>query len=71
MNMYEEMEKHIDWVATAVWLEAFMGVEVNWEEKFFICPECSEPIYESDWIDCNAWGKCPICEFDYIRAVMG
>ena len=38
------------------------GSYVNWEEGFFLCPECGEPVYECDWEDYVYWGGCPICD---------
>lgn len=40
------------------------GVHVDWEERFYECPECGEPIYECDWTkgELNEF-ICPICEF--------
>lgn len=43
------------------------GVHVDWDERFFECPECGEPIYEEDWEPSDfSWGYgkfvCPICE---------
>ncbi len=47
------------------------GTEVNRQEGFFICPDCGEPIYESDWteMDFNPGGGfytgtlvCPVCD---------
>lgn len=44
--------------------EAYGG-QVNWEERFYICPWCGEPVYECDWtsLDFVTW-VCPICEDD-------
>lgn len=37
---------------------------VDFDEKFFICPECGEPVYADDWEDTDFDGvKCPICEW--------
>lgn len=44
-------------------VEKFYGEFVDWEEKFYICPECGEPVYKRDW-DEDELRKflCPICE---------
>ena len=41
------------------------GGYVDWEERFYECPECGEPIYECDWSDkeLNKY-LCPVCEFN-------
>lgn len=46
----------------AVIVETIYGGYVDWEERFYICPECEEPIYEDDWRDENV--ICPVCGFD-------
>ena len=46
------------------------GTFVDWDEEFFLCPECGEPIYKCDWQEEDYTlghlyhGKfyCPICE---------
>lgn len=53
------------WRIAATTAEEIFGAFVNYEERFFICPECGEPIYEEDWEDeffedCI----CPVCEFN-------
>lgn len=62
------------WEKAAKEVEIVYGVYVNWDEEFFICPECDEPIYKSDWRDSDfTMGRtydpkkplklyCPICE---------
>lgn len=38
------------------------------EERFFICPECNEPIYEEDWSTdelMELGGCCPVCGMDW------
>ena len=52
------------WEENARFCEKEFGVFVDWEERFYICPECEEPVYECDWSedDLFCW-ICPICEF--------
>lgn len=50
------------WEKVAKMCEEIFGAYVDWEERFFICPECDEPIYECDWED---FIICPICEFEW------
>ena len=46
------------------------GMQVDEEEEFAICPECGEPIYKTDWRECDytlgtLYHKeiyCPVCE---------
>lgn len=41
------------------------GVYVDWAERFYICPECEEPVYECDWREHELEEFfCPICEYD-------
>ena len=53
------------WVENAYWLDRENVGFVNWEEEFYVCPECGEPIYKCDW----SRGEltefvCPICEWE-------
>ena len=37
---------------------------VNWQDRYYFCPECGEPIFDIDWTeheltDC----LCPICTY--------
>ena len=54
------------WDKIAVYCEDTYGVFVDWEERFFLCPECGEPIYECDWNTEDMFDDgniiCPICE---------
>ena len=50
------------WEEVAKYCEDVFGTYVDWEERFFHCPECGEPLYEVDWDD-HDWTMCPICEF--------
>ena len=52
------------WELLALNCEKIYGVQVDWEDRFFICPECGEPIYECDW-DVDELDVCPVCEFEW------
>ena len=53
------------WESRAKYVELVFGAYVNWEERFYVCPECGEPVYECDW-DVNDLcdAICTICGFD-------
>lgn len=53
------------WESRAKYVELVFGAYVNWEERFYVCPECGEPVFECDW-DVNDLcdAICPICGFD-------
>lgn len=52
------------WEANAKVVEKFYGGYVNWDERFYLCPECGEPIYECDWAFMDLLHYiCPVCEF--------
>ncbi len=58
------------WEYVARKVEKEYGAYVDWDERFYICPECGEPIYEADWLDVDFvipedGVECPICEFWY------
>ena len=53
---------NMSWKEAACLCETVYGTYVDWEERFFICPECDEPIYEDDWEDMDL-SFCPVCEF--------
>ena len=50
------------WERVARYLEHEYGILVDWDERFFECPECGEPIYDCDWED-DELDICPVCEF--------
>ena len=50
--------KHAAFVAAVVY-----GCFVDYEEGFFICPKCGEPIYACDW-QYHDFNTCPVCEFE-------
>lgn len=52
------------WNEVAKVVENDFGTQVDWEERFFVCPECGEPLYTEDWPEYN-WDTCPICGFEF------
>lgn len=52
------------WGENAEKVENDYGGFVDWEEGFYNCPECGEPVYKSDWAEEELleW-ICPICLF--------
>ena len=55
----------MNWEETAKMCQMVFGTHIDWEERFFECPECGEPIYECDWEDYDDWSICPICEVEW------
>ena len=53
-----------EWELLALRCEKIYGVQVDFNERFFICPECGEPIYECDWSD-DELETCPVCGFGW------
>ena len=53
------------WRYAAEYIEKHFGGYVDWEEEYFECPECGEPIYKDDWNDYESWTICPVCDFDF------
>lgn len=52
------------WEINAKRVEDIYGGYVDWEERFYECPECGEPIYECDWSNHELFKHlCPVCEF--------
>ena len=52
------------WEYNAKLVEKVYGSYVDWEERFYLCPECGEPVYECDWTDRDLmFVICPICNF--------
>lgn len=56
------------WKKNAKVVEKVYGEYVDWDEKFYICPECGEPVYKCDW-DEDELSRflCPICEDGYFN----
>lgn len=53
------------WEINASYVEKDCGGFVDWDERFYICPNCEEPVYECDWSNTElVQHVCPICE-DY------
>ena len=53
------------WESRAKYVEQVFGGYVDWEERFYLCPECGEPVYECDWDENELCDEiCPICGFN-------
>ena len=52
------------WEKNAKYVAETFGAYVDWEERFYECPECGEPIYECDWNDTELMEICPVCGFN-------
>lgn len=52
----------MSWESAAHLCEAIYGSYVNWDEEYFLCPECGEIIYSDDFDDFTV---CPVCEFEW------
>ena len=50
------------WQYVATFIEEDYGGYVDWEEEFFLCPECGEPIYKCDYPHISLGMICPVCE---------
>ena len=50
------------WSDATHYCEDNFGSCVDWEERYFECPECHEPIYECDWRDYATLDTCPVCK---------
>ena len=56
------------WAQAAEFCSKEYGSYINYEEKYFICPECGDPIYECDWETYYYfWNLCPVCEFNFVK----
>lgn len=56
------------WEKNAKEVEEVYGEFVGWEEKFYICPKCGEPVYKCDWDESDlSRFLCPICEDGYFN----
>lgn len=52
------------WEINANLVADVYGIFVDWGERFYECPDCGDPVYESDWSDEElAEELCPICGF--------
>lgn len=55
------------WEENAEYIKDRCGSDfVDYDERYYFCPECGEPIYECEWTSKEleeSW--CPICEFEW------
>ena len=47
----------MNWETAMTYCVETFGVQADLEDRFFICPECGEPIYEEDWEGYNSSSK--------------
>jgi len=53
------------WELNARIVEQIYGGYVDWNERFYECPNCGEPVYECDWSNRQLRAElCPICGFE-------
>lgn len=53
------------WDFNAHYVVMTYGSQVDWEERFYICPECGEPVYDCDWTSEElSEALCPICGYN-------
>lgn len=58
----------MNWKDAAEICEVDYGCYVNWKERYFICPECGEPVYADDYDGFYpTWDMCPICDFNFVE----
>ena len=60
------------WEKVARFCQEVYGSHIDWEERFYICGECGEPIYECDYGEYGDYYSedgegpiCPVCEYFY------
>lgn len=67
--------ERVNWNTVASCVENIYGGIVDWDKKYFVCPDCGEPIYADDFPDFevipavqtkinqedNEYYICPIC----------
>lgn len=53
------------WERNAEIAEKYYGSAVDYEERWYICPECGDPIYESDYSQEELLNElCPVCGYN-------
>lgn len=54
------------WFEAGVCCEEFYGMSLNTAEGYFVCPECGEPLYNTDYPS-HCWDECPVCGFEFFE----
>ena len=58
-----KLKTEMAWENNAHKVKNDYGGFVDWEERFYNCPFCGEPVYDDDWADDELEiYLCPICE---------
>lgn len=58
----ERKKNMTQWERNAIYVNDTYGAYVNWEDRFYECPECGEPVYEDDWSERELRQYlCPVC----------
>jgi transcription elongation factor Elf1 len=52
------------WEEAAKLCELVYGIFADYEERYFECPDCGEPLYEDDWFDWS-FESCPVCGLNW------
>ena len=56
-----------NWLQIAHLIEVNYDSLIDWNDRFFYCPKCHEPVYEDEWeseddfLDGSNNFICPIC----------
>lgn len=50
------------WEKNALFVREHFSTYIDWEERFYECPFCGEPVYECDWCEALDTFICLICE---------